>query len=227
MATPNTIEDARAAEQMMQAVDELAERTDEADRLRQALTAAQQELAAVRQELTVARTALRAAQDEALAAPPSGAGSSTPDGAADAELEDLRQKNEQLLRVAADFQNYRRRIDTERPRWRAEGKAEGIRPLLNTLDDLQRALDALGADAPEAIRAGLEGVVRNFEGALTTIGVKAIPATGEPFDAHLHEAIAQPPATEGQTPGTIVAEARRGYRMGDQILRHSQVVVAG
>jgi len=216
MADPQTLEDARAAEQMMQAVDELAERTDEADRLRQALNAAQQELG-------VARTALRAAQEEAFQAPPADAATSADEG----EMEELRQKNEQLVRVAADFQNYRRRIDGERPRWRAEGKAEGIRPLLNVLDDLQRALDVLGEDAPDSIRTGLEAIVRNFEGALATAGVQAIEAVGEPFNTHLHEAIAHPPATEGQAPGTVVAEARRGYRMGEQVLRHSQVVVAG
>jgi molecular chaperone GrpE len=229
MQDPQTLEDARAAEQMMQAVDELAERTDEVERLRQALKAAQQELTTTRQELGVARQALQAAQQEALAPPPEPAVVLPPElGAADpAMVEELRQKNEQLLRVAADFQNYKRRIETERPRWRAEGKAEGIRPILNVLDDLQRALDAMGEDAPEAIRTGIEGVVRNFENALKTIGVVPIEAVGEPFNTHLHEAIAHPPATDDQVPGTVVAEARRGYRMGDQVLRHSQVVVAG
>ncbi|HYE57367.1 MAG TPA: nucleotide exchange factor GrpE [Rhodothermales bacterium] len=221
MQDPQTLEDARAAEQMMQALDELAERTDEVERLRQALATTQQELA-------VARQALQSAQKDALAKPPEPVVvPPETDTATQAELDELRQKHEQLLRVAADFQNYKRRIETERPRWRAEGKAEGIRPLLNVLDDLQRALDAMGADAPEAIRTGIEGVVRNFENALKTIGVEPIEAVGEPFNTHLHEAIAHPPATDDQIPGTVVAEARRGYRMGDQVLRHSQVVVAG
>ena len=75
-------------------------------------------------------------------------------------------------------------------------------------------------------RQGLEGVLANAEAALLKLGVEAIAAVGQPFDAHLHEALTQLPAPGGEASGTVLQEYRRGYRLGDRVLRHSQVVVA-
>lgn len=184
---PSSADDASADAQMMQTVDELAERTVEADEM-------------------------RARVDELTAA-----------------LADEQARNEQLLRAAADAQNRVRRAETDRPRVQAEARASTLRPLLAVLDDLYRALSAAGVatDASAlALREGVEGVVRNFEGALQTLGVEPIPAVGQPFDPYLHEALMNQPAPAGTPPGTVVAEFRRGYRAGDQVLRHSQVAVA-
>lgn len=184
---PSSADDASADAQMMQTVDELAERTVEADEM-------------------------RARVDELTAA-----------------LADEQARNEQLLRAAADAQNRVRRAETDRPRVQAEARASTLRPLLSVLDDLYRALSAAGVatDASAlALREGVEGVVRNFEGALQTLGVEPIPAVGQPFDPYLHEALMNQPAPAGTPPGTVVAEFRRGYRAGDQVLRHSQVAVA-
>ena len=193
MMLPQTPDDAQAEAQMMQAVDELAERTVEADEMRERLDGQMAELDAAR-----------------------------------AALADMQARHDALLRAAADAQNIARRATAERPRVAAEARASALRPMLGLLDDLYRALDAaqsLTAD-PAALRDGVEGVARNFEGALRSLGVEPIPAVGRPFDAHLHEALMSQPASETAPEGTVATEFRRGYRIGEQVLRHSQVSVA-
>lgn len=178
-------DEASAELQMMQTVDELAERTLEADEMRTRVD-----------ELTAALAAEQA-------------------------------RGEQLLRAVADAQNRVRRVEGDRPRQQAEARASTLRPLFSVLDDLYRALAAAESDASAgALREGVEGVVRNFEGALQTLGVEAIEAMGQPFDPHLHEALLNQPAPADTPPGTVVAEFRRGYRLGDLVLRHSQVAVS-
>ncbi len=189
-----TPDDAQAEAQMMQAVDELAERTVEADEMRERLDGQNAELEAAR-----------------------------------AALADLQARHDALLRGAADAQNIARRATAERPRVAAEARASALRPMLGILDDLYRALDAAGAvtdPAAVALRDGVDGVARNFEGVLRALGVEPIAAVGHLFDAHLHEALMSQPASESAPEGTVAAEFRRGYRIGDQVLRHSQVSVA-
>ncbi len=148
---------------------------------------------------------------------------------------DLQQMKDQLLRQAAEFQNYRRRIDKERARWQQRAQIQVIEPMLAVLDDFRRSLDMLEeqGDSQETtgpayatLKEGVELVYQNFSNALEKLGVEYIEAVGRPFDEHLHEALMQMPAPEGTAPGTIVGEIQRGYRLGDRVLRHSRVVVA-
>ena len=158
----------------------------------------------------------------------------TVDAAGQAAL-DLRQLKDQLLRQAAEFQNYRRRIDKERALWQQRAQIQVIEPMLAVLDDFRRSLDMLDQqEAPEeppgpaytALKEGVELVYQNFSNALEKLGVEYIEAMGLPFDENLHEAMMQMPAPEGTAPGTVVGEIQRGYRLGDRVLRHSRVVVA-
>jgi molecular chaperone GrpE len=157
------------------------------------------------------------------------------------EIEQVRAENrelqEQLLRRAAEFQNYRRRTESELSSARAQGRAEAIAGLLDVYDDLRRSLDAAtvaaeqdgGTPSPaiDAFRQGMELVYRKFSDALANLGVEAIPAVGQPFDETLHEAMLQQPAPDQETPsGTVIAEIQPGYRMGDRVLRHARVIVA-
>jgi molecular chaperone GrpE len=160
------------------------------------------------------------------------------------ELEALREEqketNDRLLRTAAELQNVRRRAAKEQRRRATQARASALRPMLEVLDDLQRALaaaddDAEGdetGDAFESLRSGIGMVENKFESALAGLGVEPIAAEGEPFDETLHEAMMQQPAPEGTDPGTVLAEIRRGYRMEtsddeeERVLRHSRVVVA-
>jgi len=156
-----------------------------------------------------------------------------------AELESVRQElassKEQLLRNAAEFQNYRRRTEQERSQLVEIGKSLVIQQFLDVLDDFQRSLDAAGeverneseksGPAYQALKEGVELVYRKFVDELEKHGIQPIEAIGEPFDENMHEAMMQQPDTDAQ-PGTVVQELQKGYRMGDRILRHAKVIVA-
>ena len=151
-----------------------------------------------------------------------------------AEVKDL---EEQVLRRAAEFQNYRRRTAQDLAAATSRGREEAVLAVLDVYDDLRRALDAAegvagreGASpgpAYDALHEGVELVHKKFSDALGRLGVEAIPAVGQPFDEALHDALMQQPAPGPQTPsGTVLAEIQPGYRLGDRVLRHAQVVVA-
>src|SRR5690606_465235 len=151
-----------------------------------------------------------------------------------AEVKDL---EEQVLRRAAEFQNYRRRTARDLAGAAARGREEAVLAVLDVYDDLRRALDAAeqgagreGASpgpAYDALHEGVELVHKKFSDALARLGVEAIPAVGQPFDEALHDALMQQPAPGPDTPpGTVLAEIQPGYRLGDRVLRHAQVVVA-
>lgn len=147
---------------------------------------------------------------------------------------ELQQAREQVLRQAAEFQNYRRRMEREYATQLQRGRIQVIEPMLDVLDDFRRSLDAAeqvaeqneGGAAYEALKAGVELVYQNFSDVLKKLGVEYIEAVGQPFDENLHEALMQQPAPEGTEPGTVLAEMQRGYRLGDRVLRHSRVIVA-
>lgn len=136
---------------------------------------------------------------------------------------------EQLRRTAADFQNYRRRTEQERTKWREEGRVEVITRLLDLYDDFSRSLEAVQQGSDESVgklREGVELVFRKFADELERLGVQPIQAVGEPFDVAQHEALMQEEAPEGVASGTVLEEFQRGYRMGERVLRHSRVKVA-
>ena len=148
------------------------------------------------------------------------------------EVKDLQ---EQVLRRAAEFQNYRRRTESELTRTAQYGREEVVLALLDVFDDLRRSLGAAGQAAQEeeagpefnALNDGLQLVFRKFTDALASFGVEPIESVGQPFDEELHDAMMQQPAPDSETPsGTVLAEIQPGYRMGGRILRHAQVVVA-
>jgi len=166
-----------------------------------------------------------------------------------AEAEQLRAEvkslQEQVLRRAAEFQNYRRRVEQDLGAAAARGREEAVLAVLDVYDDLRRALAAAeqvasqaygpaeggGGTAPapayDALHEGVELVYRKFTDALARLGVEPIPAVGHPFDEALHDALLQQPAPDAGTPsGTVLAEIQPGYRLGDRVLRHAQVVVA-
>jgi len=153
------------------------------------------------------------------------------------EVEALRQErdelNDKLLRKAAELENFRKRMAEEKQRRHAAGKLEAVRPILEVLDDFERSLDAasdLDAEndpeaAYESLKSGVEMVHRKFVDTLDGLDVQPIEAEGKPFDETYHEAMMRQPA-EDVEPGTVVHEIRKGYVMGDRIIRHSRVVVA-
>jgi molecular chaperone GrpE len=131
-----------------------------------------------------------------------------------------------LLRKTAEFDNYRKRIERERQTQAEATAASVVEELLPLMDDLERALEAdPGTEGADAYRRGVELIHRQLGEILRRRGVVAIEAVGAEFDPHVHQAVAYEPA-EGLRDGEIIDELRRGYRLGDRLLRPSMVRVA-
>ncbi len=153
------------------------------------------------------------------------------------ELEILRQSLEeakakekdvfdQLLRLTAEFQNYRKRSETRVVESRKAGKEDVLLQIISLTDSLIHAeASTKNATDIEAMKKGLSMVLMQFEKFLADQGLKPIKAKGEKLDPSKHEAIARVPSTELEE-GTIVDEIQRGYTLNDQIVRPSRVSVA-
>ena len=154
-----------------------------------------------------------------------------PSGAADellARLQDAERQREEVLddlrRVAADFDNYRKRVAREQSQLLARSGERVVAKLLPVLDDLERALDAAEHHEEAKVLEGVRMTKDALAAVLASEGVEEIPAEG-PFDPHVHEALMTQPA-EGVEPGHVVQVVTRGYRIGDAVLRPARVVVA-
>ena len=132
---------------------------------------------------------------------------------------------DRLLRVAAEFDNYRKRIERER-REQADWAAESlILELLPIVDDLERALQAPASGDALPYRAGVELIHRQMLELLRRRGVTPIDTAGAVFDPRVHQAVSQEQSdTHGE--GQVIEEFRRGYMLGDRLLRPAMVKVA-
>jgi molecular chaperone GrpE len=131
-----------------------------------------------------------------------------------------------LLRKTAEFDNYRKRVDRERASVSEAAAADLLGDLLPLVDDLERALRAEpGTDGADAYRRGVELIHKQLLEVLRKRGVRPIDALGADFDPHYHQAVVHEPA-EGRREGEIIDEFRRGYMLGDRLLRPSMVKVA-
>lgn len=127
--------------------------------------------------------------------------------------------------MAAEFDNYRKRIDRER-REQSDAAAEGVLlDLLPIVDDLERALQAPAAGDAQAYRAGVELIHRQMLDVLRRRGVTTIETEGADFDPRLHQAVTQE-QSDSHREGQIMEELRRGYKLGDRLLRAAMVKVA-
>ncbi len=152
----------------------------------------------------------------------------------DSIQKELQETREQLLRKAAEFQNYRRRTEQEKAQLVELGKTIVIQQFLDVLDDFQRSMEAAeqveqqeheSSPAYDALKEGVDLVYKKFMDELAKHGVEPIDSVGELFDEHMHDAMLQQPSEE-YTPGTVIQELQKGYRMGERILRHAKVIVA-
>ncbi|MFW5875273.1 MAG: nucleotide exchange factor GrpE [Myxococcota bacterium] len=144
-----------------------------------------------------------------------------------AELEQERDKlKDQLLRTAADYENFRRRAKRDREEAERRAREEPLRELLPVVDNLERAVQAADqADNAQAVAEGVRMVLKMFEDVAARIGLQRISALGERFDPNLHDAMQQV-ETDEHPPGTVVQELVPGYRLADRLLRPAMVVVA-
>ena len=135
----------------------------------------------------------------------------------------LQEQRQQHLRLLADFENFHRRAVREQEGAREGSRRDTVLRLLPALDTLERALATGSKDM--AFYEGVAATHRLFVTALRELGVEPIESEGRRFDPNLHEAVATV-ASEGVEPGTVAREVRRGWRLGDELLRAAQVVVA-
>lgn len=140
----------------------------------------------------------------------------------------LAEANERYVRLMADFDNFRKRAAKERVELLAGAGEDLLRDVLPVVDNLERALAAgaaAGANAADAVVKGVELTLRQFQSVLARHGVERIPAKGQPFDPHQHEAIAQV-ELEDITEDTVVEELEPGYLIRGRVLRPVKVRVA-
>jgi len=145
-----------------------------------------------------------------------------------AELEQkLAAEHERLLRAAADLDNLRKRTRRDVEDAAIRGRVEVLNDLLPAIDSLDLALGASDRDgAAGPVLDGVEMVRRQFLAAMSRHGLKPVEsAVGQPFDPAVHEAVAQLPSAEHPV-GAVVEEMRKGYVLGDRLLRAAMVVVS-
>jgi molecular chaperone GrpE len=167
------------------------------------------------------------AEDEGVQEEVSAAGV-TPPAARGGEFDKLKAERDMLLdrlaRLQAEFENARKRSLKEQQDFREYALADTVKELLPTLDSFERALQTSAGDKTE-FRGGVELIYKQLQDALVKLGLRPIPAKGEPFDPHLHQAIEMVDTREAED-HHVLEELQRGYKMKDRLLRPSMVKVA-
>jgi molecular chaperone GrpE len=128
------------------------------------------------------------------------------------------------LRLAADFDNYRKRVAREQTELYRRANERLLHELLPVLDDLERALEAAAEHEEAKLEEGVRLVHRSLLGLVERHGLSEIETDG-PFDPHVHEALLAQPG-EGAEQGSVLQVLQKGYRLGDRVLRPARVIVA-
>jgi molecular chaperone GrpE len=128
-----------------------------------------------------------------------------------------------LQRVAAEFENYRKRVARDQQSLAARAHERLVKELLPVLDDLERALQAASEHEEAKLEEGVKLVHRELEEALAKEGLSEIETNGR-FDPHVHEALLSQPSDKEE--GAILDVLQKGYRLGDRVLRPARVVVS-
>ncbi len=133
---------------------------------------------------------------------------------------------EQFIRKAAEFENYKKRTDSEKAEFFSYANERLINELLPVLDDFDRIMISYDEkhDA-EDFKKGVDLVYAKFKSILEKQGLKEMESDSKPFDVNLHEAILQQPKNEAE-PNTILHTAEKGYFIRDKVLRHAKVIVS-
>ena len=136
----------------------------------------------------------------------------------------LNAAKDQLLRTAAEYENFRKRSAREQDAAFNNGVGFAVSQILAILDTLDMAANAPTTD--ENYKKGVLMTLDKAAAASKVLKVEEIPALGLPFDPEVHSAVMQQPAAEGQESGTVVQVFQKGYKLGDKVVRHATVVVA-
>lgn len=146
------------------------------------------------------------------------------------ETNELQEKyntlNNQYIRLAADFENFRKRTEQEREALLKYGAENTLKKMLEVLDNFERGLKAIETvDDCDKVKECYNLAYKNFTDVLTKSGLETIKAEGEVFDPNFHEAVMQTPTKE-HPENTIIAELQKGYKLGNKVLRPTLVNVA-
>ena len=142
----------------------------------------------------------------------------------DAAEANAAQAKDQLLRMAAEYENYRKRSTREADQKFNDGISFAVNQIIPILDTLEMAANAPTTD--ENYKKGVTMTLDKAAKALDVLHVEEIEALGKPFDPNFMNAVQQIPAPDGQESGTVITVYQKGYRLGDKIVRHATVVVA-
>ena len=140
--------------------------------------------------------------------------------------EQLAALNDKYLRLAAEFDNFRKRTIKEKADLILTGGEKVLSALLPVLDDLERARDNMQkATDVESLREGVEMIIGKLDKTLAAQGLKRMEPIGTLFDTDFHEAIAMVPVPEDEQKGHVIDCAQTGYLLGEKVVRHAKVVV--
>jgi molecular chaperone GrpE len=143
--------------------------------------------------------------------------------AAKSEIAELKDK---YLRLYADFENFRRRTAKEKLEMISGAGADTVKLILPIVDDFERAKVSFDSSTDvEALKEGVDLIYNKLFKALESKGLKAMSAKGEPFDAEIHESIAQFPAPSEDLKGKVIDEIEKGYYLNDKVIRYAKVIV--
>lgn len=145
-------------------------------------------------------------------------------------IEELNDKfneiNEKYMRLSAEFDNYRKRTLKEKMDMTKSAGSSVILNILPAIDDFERAMNSIEeTDDVEAVKKGMELIYNKLTAFLKQEGVEPIEAVGKEFNTDEHEAMTKIPAPSEDMKGKVVEEVQKGYKLNDQIIRHSKVVV--
>lgn len=197
---PAAAEAAPAAEQTAETAEPKPEKTDKADKADKTDKEKKDWFGKKNRELESLKAKLETAENKA------------------AELKD------QLLRTAAEYDNYRKRTSREADQKFNDGVSHAVTQILAILDTLDMAAEAECSD--ENYKKGVLMTLDKAAKAFETLHITEIEALGQPFDPQFMNAVQQVPPEEGQESGTVVRVFQKGYKIGDRIIRHATVVVA-
>jgi len=147
------------------------------------------------------------------------------------EIEQLRaqldERSAQYMRIAADFENFRKRSQKERQDLETQVKCSTISEVLSVIDNFERARSQIKpqTDGEMTIHKSYQGVYKQLVDALKKLGVSPMRAEGEQFDPNFHEAVMRESTSEHED-GTVIEQLMRGYTIGERVLRHAMVKVA-
>jgi molecular chaperone GrpE len=157
---------------------------------------------------------------------PEDSASGAPEAGPDPREQEIARLNDRLLRLAAEFENYKKRVARDRVELIRSANEGLLLELLPVLDNLERALAAARkTDSTGALVEGVDLVLRLFQGVLERAGVKPMDSVGQPFDPSMHQAVAVVEAPEAPD-RTVLEEVQRGYWIHTRILRPAMVKVA-